>query len=66
MFHHLSEQPDILSEANLAVLELLVILMYSKTMQAIFSQGSQNFKNIPPTEAVLVDHIVQKERGIPG
>ena len=27
----LSEQPDILSEANLAVLQLMVILMYSKT-----------------------------------
>ena len=67
MFLHLSEQPDILSEANLAVLERLLILMYSKTcdvlkvneaMQIIFSQGSRNIENKPPTEAVLIDHIV--------
>ena len=66
---HLSEQPDLLLEANLAVLERLVILMYSKTcdvlkvngaMQIIFSQGSRNIENIAPTEAVLIDHIVQK------
>ena len=69
MFLHLSEQPDILSEANLAVLERLVILMYSKTcdvlkvnaaMLIIFGEGSLNIENIPPTEAVLIDHIVQK------
>ena len=66
MFLHLSEQPDILSEANLAVLERLVILMYSKTcdvlkvMQIIFGEGSRNIANIPPTEAVLIDHIVHK------
>ena len=69
MFLHLSEQPDILSEANLAVLERLAILMYSKTydvlkvneaMQIIFSQGSRSIENIPPTEVVLIDHIVPK------
>ena len=69
VFLHLSEQPDILSEANLAVLERLVILIYSttcdvlkvnKAMQTIFSQGWRNIENIPPTEAVLIDHIVQK------
>ena len=71
MFLHLSEQPDILSEANLVVLERLVILMYIKTcdvlkvneaMQIIFSEGSRNIENrpIPPTEAVLIDHIGQK------
>ena len=71
MFLHLSEQPNILSEANLAVLERLVILMYintcdvlkvNETMQIILSEGSRNIENrpIPPTEAVLIDHIVQK------
>ena len=70
MFLHLSEQPDILSEVNLAVLERLVILMYSETCdvlkvnearQIIFSQGSRNIENIPPTEAVLIDHIEHKK-----
>ena len=70
VFLHLSEQPDILSEANLAVLDRLVILMYGKTcdvlkvneaMQIIFSQGSRNIENKPPTEAVLIDDIVDKK-----
>ena len=45
------------------------MLMYSKTcdvlkvyeaMQIIFGEGWGNIENIPPTEAVLIDHIVQK------
>ena len=48
MLQKCSEQPDILSEANLAVREGLIILMYSKTYdvlkanearQIIFSEG---------------------------
>ena len=31
VFHHLSKQPDTLSENNPTVLERFVILMYSKT-----------------------------------
>ena len=35
VFLYLSEQPDILSEANLAVVERLVILMYSNTCDVL-------------------------------
>ena len=74
VFLHLSKQPDILFQDNLVVLEQFGILMYSKTCdviilkvnvarQILFSQGSRNIENIPPTEAALIEHITMR---IPG
>ena len=32
------------------------VLKVNEAMQIIFSQGSRNIENIPPTEAVLIVH----------
>ena len=66
IFRLLSSPQDTVSEEQCRVLGRFVVLMYSRTCphqtvnearQALFAQGNKSIENIPPTQAVLAQHI---------
>ena len=62
----LKASPEIIAEESLAVLERFVVLLYDRTSsllkvnearQELFCKKSKEFDSIPPTKAVLEQHI---------